>query len=50
MKNIYLIFVAGCKSLPMVIVHDPLRRLIRCNSETDGNSPDEKRLIKRRSP
>lgn len=36
-------FRAGCKSLPAVIVRDPLWGLSRCNSGTDGDSPDERR-------
>ena len=36
-KSEYEVFVAGCKSLPMVIVHDPRsERLNRWNSGTDG--------------
>ena len=31
-----LFFGAGCDSLPAVIVRDPLRRLIWCNSGTDS--------------
>ena len=33
-------FRAGCKSLPAVIVRDSLWGLNRCNSGTDGDSPD----------
>ena len=36
-------FRAGCKSLPAVIVRDSLWGLNRCNSGTDGDSPDERR-------
>ena len=36
-------FRAGCKSLPAVIVRDSLWGLSRCNSGTDGDSPDERR-------
>lgn len=37
-------FGAGCDSLPAVIVRDsPLRGLIRCDSGTDGQSPDGRR-------
>ena len=36
-------FRAGCNSLPAVIVRDSLWGLNRCNSGTDGDSPDERR-------
>ncbi len=37
-------FRAGCKSLPAVIVRDSLWGLNRCNSGTDGDSPDGIRI------
>ena len=39
-------FRAGCKSLPAVIVRDSLWGLNRCNSGTDGDSPDERYALK----